>query len=480
MAARRILTLIALCAITIPVPGFGSPRSDPTTGRAVFTGATTPHATSISLAPAALGLGSTAEVYIGLTSVLTQLGIDTRTFDPDTGALSPGVGVTETIVSPGASLAFIGHPSDRITLGFEAKLPPSERFAENRQALRYHTLGGHQHNFLLTLGLSFKVTSKIYFGTSLSTDNTFLRLQYARDTALEAGRPGIDADCGGARCGVGNPAATELYDVRVRSEWVSTQNLKLNLGTVIQIASGVWLGVTYHTPPGFDIQSRLEGDVRVIRAPRDGSAVVSGRATVFVSYPASLDAEIRARLPAELDLHVGGRWEDLSRMTAYDVRAYGADRTTEISLRDLGIPEWTLRPRGLDDTFSVWAGVEQIDTGEPLRVGGRLGVETASVRDSRTTAVTVAPMSFTADLGAQFRVVQNWVVQTSYGLQYAPEVSVAASSFDPQARIDCVANGFDYSTGACAKVRGGYAIDTAAGNYRKLDHALRVGVRYDW
>lgn len=475
MAARRILTLIALCAITIPVPGFGSPRSDPTTGRAVFTGATTPHATSISLAPAALGLGSTAEVYIGLTSVLTQLGIDTRTFDPDTGALSPGVGVTETIVSPGASLAFIGHPSDRITLGFEAKLPPSERFAENRQALRYHTLGGHQHNFLLTLGLSFKVTSKIYFGTSLSTDNTFLRLRYARDTALEAGRAGIDADCGGGlRCGIGNPAATELYDVKVRSEWVSTQNLKVNLGIVLQIVSGVWLGVTYHTPPGFDIQSRLEGTMTVIRAPRDGGGVVSGPANVFVSYPASVDGEVRARLPAQLDLHVGGRWEDLSRMTAYDVRGFGT------TLRNAGVPEWTLRPRGLDDSFQIWAGVEQVDTGEALRVGGRIGFERAAVRDSRTTAITIAPRSYTADVGGQFRLAQNWIVQGSYGLQYAPEVSVTTSSFDPQARIDCIASGFDYSTGACAKVRNGYAIDTAAGNFRRMDHALRLGLRYDW
>jgi hypothetical protein len=55
MAVPRLLTLAVSCAA---VSAWASPRTDPTTGRAVFTGATMPHATSIGLDPAALGLGS--------------------------------------------------------------------------------------------------------------------------------------------------------------------------------------------------------------------------------------------------------------------------------------------------------------------------------------------------------------------------------------------------------------------------------------
>src|SRR4051812_43948016 len=62
MAPRRILTLAL--ALAGAAPAAASPRSDPTAGRAVFTGATTHHATSIVLDPAALGLGQFDELYL--------------------------------------------------------------------------------------------------------------------------------------------------------------------------------------------------------------------------------------------------------------------------------------------------------------------------------------------------------------------------------------------------------------------------------
>ena len=60
---------------------------------------------------------------------------------------------------------------------------------------------------------------------------------------------------------------------------------------------------------------------------------IMGQSVVEVQFPASVDAELRARLPLDLDLHIAGRWEDLSRFTAYDVRAYGS------TLPRLGVPE---------------------------------------------------------------------------------------------------------------------------------------------
>jgi hypothetical protein len=487
MAVRCILAGLVLCAVA---SAQASPRTDPTAGRAVFTGATMPHATSIGLDPAALGLGDFDQVYVAITSLIDQLHIDLDPYQDrfqGVDLTSPGARVRAVEASPGAMLAFIYHlAGDRGTLGFEARTNPAESFPSDRAALRYHTLGDGERDWLASVGASIKVTSEFYFGASLSHQNTFLRLRYARDTALENGISidgtgrGLDGDCGaGGRCVLGDPRATELYDVDVRSPALSASNLRVNIGAVVQLARDVWLGVAYHTPPGFSVQTELDhGHVAVTRAPRDlaapdDPAVLDGQALVEIQFPASVDAELRAQLPYQLDLHIGGRWEDLSRLQAYDVRTYGS------TLPRNGIPEWTERPRGMQDSFALWGGVERTDTGEDWLWGARVGVETASVPAARTSPLTIAPTSFTVDLGAQWRISRVLTAQLSYGLQLFPAVNVKDSAFTPTDRLACIANSFDYSTPACEAVREGYAISSAAGDYERIEHALRLGLRYE-
>jgi len=476
MAVRRILTLASVCAVGA---ASASPRTDPTMGRAVFTGATMPHATSIGVDPAAIGLGAFDEVYVAFAGLLDQLHIDLERVDLS-GAHSPGPRVRNIEPTPAAMLAFIYHlAGEAVTLGFEARTSPREAFPEDRSPLRYHTLGGGQRDWLASVGASIKVTNELFFGASLSHQNTFLRLRYARDTALEngTGPRGVTSDCGGAPCGLENPMATELYDVDVRSPALSTSNLRVNVGGLVQIVRDVWLGVGYHTPPGFAVQTELAGRVDVTRAPRDCAACepVVGDAVVDIQFPASVDAELRARLPGQLDLHLGGRWEDLSRFSAYDVRLYGS------TLPRNAIPEWTERPRGMHDAFAGWAGVEMVDTGKrPRTYGARVGFETSSVAAARTSPLTVAPMSYTLDLGAQWRTPYHLILQLSYGAQYFPTVNARDSAFDPLARIACIDSGFDYSTPACRSVRNGYAIPSAAGDYERIQHAVRFGLRYEF
>jgi hypothetical protein len=481
MAVRRVFTLALLCAAAA---ASASPRTDPTTGRAVFTGATMPHATSIGLDPAAIGLGASDEVYVAFAGVLDQLHIDLDRVDL-AGAHSPGPRVRDIEPTPAAMLAFIYHlAGESVTLGFEARTSPRESFPEGRDALRYHTLGGGQRDWLASVGGSFKVTNELFFGASLSHQNTFLQLRYARDTALENGNGprGVGSDCGGAPCGLANPLATELYDVRVRSSVLSTANLKVNVGGVVQIARDTWFGIAYHTPPGLAVQSELAGHVDVTRAARDLTGCdaaecerIGGDAVVIVQFPASADAELRTRLPGQLDLHIGGRWEDLSRFSAYDVRLYGS------TLPRNNIPEWTQRPRGMHDAFAGWVGVEQVDTGKrPRTFGARVGFETSSVVAARTSPITIAPTSFTLDLGAQWRTQSHLIFQLSYGAQYFPKIDARDSAFDPLARIACIDSGYDYSTPACRSVRNGYAIPSAAGEYERIQHALRFGLRYEF
>lgn len=450
MYARRILTLAA-CGLAAS-PAAASPRTDPTTGRAVFTGATSASASSITLNPGALGVGPVGEILVAASGTLDRLSVT------PTG----GSRATSTNAAPGLELGLIYRTGDRFTVGVDAKTAPAEVFPDGVQAFRYHTLGGRQRNYVGTIAASFRVTNKLFVGASISHDNTLLRLRYARDVAAANGEADVGAD-----------EAAEVYDVKVRSTWISTSNLRLNLGLVAQIYRDVWLGVAYHAPPGLGIESVLDGNAKVTLAPRAGGDTVNGEASVLVSFPASVDAELRARLPRDYELRIGGRWEDLSRFTAYDVRVFNR------GFDELGIPEWTRRARGLHDTFALWGGVEQIDGGQALRWGARLGVETSGVDADRTSPQTISPTSFTVDVGGSWRFAGNWMVMLSYGLQIAPTVGVSSSQYSAQHTADCIASDYDYSTPACTATREGYAVGSATGEYSRIQQSLRLALRYE-
>jgi hypothetical protein len=161
-------------------------------------------------------------------------------------------------------------------------------------------------------------------------------------------------------------------------------------------------------------------------------------------------------------------------MTSYDVRGYGSTFVPN------GIPEQMIRARGMHDSFAVWAGVEQLDVDvrKPFRFGARLGYETAAVDDSRLSALTVAPAAVTLDLGVQARF-RSWVVQLSYGIAYSPTIQVQDSAFDPRHQLDCIDTDYDYTSNGCRATRNGYALPTAAGDYQRIDHAVRLGFRYE-
>lgn len=475
----RAICFALVCGVT--APAIASPRSDPTSGRAVFTGATVADSSSLELNPAALSNVPTdrLELYAMAAAVIDHYSIARDHLDLATGTLTRGPAISDTEIGPGAVIGVLKNLKDRATVAFQLHAQPAEVFPAGVADWQYHTIGGGQRRYGGTFGGSIKITDDISFGISLALESTYLRLRYARDSALAAGNDptrGVNSDCGGAPCGLENPLATEHYDADVSSSFSSASDaLRPNIGLVYQLSKDMYLGVAYHMPPGLAVQNVLTGFMRVRQAPRDGGALLTGRSTVYMSQPSSLDAELRARLPYQLDLHVGLRWEDLSRLEAYDVRGYGPGFT------EANIPEWTERPRGFHDPVALWAGVEQVETHtvQPLRFGARIGFESSSIDDDHTNPLTIAPTSFTADVGAQLQITPGLYVQVSYGLQYFPAVHVTNSAFDPQDQLDCQASGYDYSTPACGAARNGYAIATGAGEYDRMQHALRLALRYE-
>ncbi|HUS33180.1 MAG TPA: hypothetical protein VMZ53_31980 [Kofleriaceae bacterium] len=467
---------IALCLLA--ARAHASPRSDPTIGRTVFTGATVQHPTSIELNPAALGVGAKNEIYIAALAAVDQFKIDHR------GVTTTGH-VSDTTLSPGGTLAGLWHTGTdgKITLAGQFRSAPAERFLESHDPLQYSILGGYHRTGSADIAASFRITNRWYFGIGLSAQISWLRLRYARDTALEAGRDparGIDSDCEGSPCGIENASATEVYDVDVNTGILSASNvIGATIGTLVKLPRDIWLGASYHLPPGLAVQNTLTGTIAVERAPRDGGNTITGASTVYLSQPASVDVEVRKLLVSDIDLHIGGRWEDLSRMSTYDVRAFGSTFAAQ------GIPEWMPRARGFHDSYALWGGIEQVETGQFVRGGGRIGFETSTIPDERTTAWTIQPASLTLDGGVQVLLVDRgvgharWLLQLTYGLQYFPTVSVDNSEFDPNSRLTCYDSGFDYSTAACNETRKGYGLPTANGDYSRIEHAFRLGLRYE-
>jgi hypothetical protein len=456
-----------------------SPGADDADGRAVFTGAATAHASSLWLNPAALaqGRGATGpHFYLGGIGTIDQIAIDRLVIDPDTGAQSTGPSVGATPTDFGWTLAFWQTSASRnLIAGLVLASPqPATRFASGEPAIDYHTEGGgHRSTTLAAIGAAARVVSRVYIGGVLSLVRTRVGLHYARDTALEAGRDairGIASDCGGAPCGFENPLAAEHYRIEaIPDSPVATDNLSYAASAMIEIYPEWWIGATYELAR---TGVTLEGEAFVDRAIRDGGGTLEADAIVKLDLPSALDAELRGPIWPGLDLHVGLHYEDLSRFDGYDVRLLGLPSE---------FPDWTLRPRGGRDFVRAWGGVEQIDDGQIVLGGARVGFKTPEVDAARMSPTSIAGWSASADIGGQVRLGEgsNWIVQLGYGVDFYPTVDASDSEFDPIARLDCIDSGYDYSTEACERVRFGYAIPTAAGSYRRIHHAFRLGVRYD-
>lgn len=482
---RASIAAAAVAAITAGASGTtigtaaASPRTDPTSGRAVFTGAANVHPTSVLVNPATVGIDAAVNVYaayLASTFVLDHERVDLDESSGEVDQLSD-TSLSELRGTSGAELSVAWNPTQRISVGVGLRSAPAETFSRGAGTGHFHNRGGQQRDFSASIAGALRVSAIFYVGAALSLSRADLHLRFSRDTSLDSPTP---LDCDGAPCGIGNLTAAEQYDVDVSpSSLFSNQNLALTLGLALKLGTDTFVGVAYHTPPGFAVQTSLNGDATVILPSRLGGTVsertVKGKAAVDVSYPASVEAGLRTPVARDLMMVAGLRWEDTSRLSGYDVRPHGGAFTQH------GVPEWIRRARGLSDAFAGWAGVEQVDRGERWRFGARLGYELASIDDDRVSLSGNSTRSATLDLGAQWRLASApWSLQLSYGLAYFLPVSVGESAFSAQATVDCVASGYDYSSDACTAVRNGYGIESGAGDYQRYQHAFRLGARYEF
>lgn len=474
---RLVLGLGLLAGLAREVgPAQASPGEDDLTDGVVFAGITAPHPGNVTANPAALlRLVPGLHLFVHGAARLDRLAIDRQQVDPATGATNPGARVTDSTLGGGGSAGFALTQTDRLVAMAFAWRPDETTI--DRDATAYQSRGDRARRIdWLTLAGGFRLTSKVYFGLSGTLAGRHQRLRFARDTALEAGSDplrGIGSDCGGAACGLENPAARERWDVEVApTSLLSTDNLVYSVGLVVEAAHDLWIGLATERPWLLGSLT-MAGTAVVTAAPRDGGTVRAGLATIAIRLPVVWRLGIRGRIRPGWDALGEVRLRQLDRVGAYDLHTLGGD------LAGGDVPEWYPRPRGLSDAFAAWAGLEQVDDGRPVRLGFWLGADDGATDAAHLSATSPWAAELAGSVGVQVRVGPRWVLQFGTQIRYQVPTATGASAFDPRARIACVDSGYDRELPACAPVRDGYGLPTASGDYRRWSHVATVALRID-
>ena len=247
--------------------------------------------------------------------------------------------------------------------------------------------------------------------------------------------------------------------------WLATSNLRVNVGTVVRIcARRVARARVSHAagPRDPDQLRRHDGRSPARRATAARCSTAARRSTCRSRRASTPRSGPGSRSSSSSTSAAGGRTCRGCRPTTSAATAAGSATA--------GIPEWKLRPRGLHDSFALWAGVEQLDVSDdqPFRVGGRIGFETSSRRrppdladHHRAHVGHARPRR----AGAA-RAVAGRSCPTGCSTSRACRSTTARSI--RAAGSSASTSGYDYETLGCAAVRNGYAIPTAAGDYRRV------------
>ena len=470
---RTAIAAIALAiAFAAPLPAAAQVFSDPTHGGAVFTGPTHADPSAIAINPAALGLFAPGRhVYLIGSARAEQVGINRRLLDINTGASNAGPEVKSSALGLGWTIAG-SYNVQRLFVTLAVDMPSPDLYPGS-DAVGYHSLDGHwQRRSLFAGGVSWRILAPLWVGIGVTVSRQELALDFLRDSALEAGRDpsrGTGSDCDGVPCGAENPEAAETYHVRVDTPWFATEGLALSAGLVTELA-GWHLALSYEGPPNFFAATRADGSVSMTAAPRDGGAEHSGVAVVEYSLPQIVRFGVRGPVTQDLDLVASARYANAARHRVYDLRMFGGD------LPD-SVPSWYPRYRGFADSYALEVGVEQRDAGERWRFGARTSFETGVVDDAKVTALQIEGLRLGVAGGAALRFAQRYVIQAGYQFAWYPTANADPSAFDPIGRLDCVDAAYDVDE--CAAVRDGRGLPSAAGEYSRYSHAVRLAVRVE-
>ncbi|HVV88654.1 MAG TPA: hypothetical protein VHE35_36670 [Kofleriaceae bacterium] len=454
-----------------------SPGGDDELDGTVFGGSTAPTPANLTANPSALmRLPDGLHLFLHGSARLDRLGIDRTLIDPS-GATRAGPSVSDSVVSGGGGAAVAkvgGRGHNVIAAGF--RWHPDEATID-RDATAYQGQADRSRRIdWVTIAFGFQPVNRVYVALSGTLTGRREHLAFARDTALEAGSDparGIGSDCGGAACGFENPAARESWSVDVEPDSIlSTDNLMYSVGAMMEVTKDLWVAASTERPWQLG-RLTMPGTVDVTAAPRDGGAVHSGQASVTLRLPVVWRIGVRGRVMRGWDAIGEVRLRRLDRIGVYGLHTLGGDLVRG------DVPEWYPRPRALEDSYAAWGGLEQVDDGRVVRFGAWLGADSGATDDAALSATSPWGAELSASIGLQLRLRERWVVQLGTQVRYQPAVDTGTSAYDPLARVACVDSGYDRDLPACATVRDGYGLPTAAGTYRRWSPLATLSLRIE-
>jgi long-subunit fatty acid transport protein len=499
LLGRALAATAAAAGLWLPAPAAqASPLDDPHIGGIGFSGPATGDLAAVYWNPAAVGLIADNEALIGGSGRFSALSLRRDPIDPATGAPGgarsfPEAHGTSTLQpvawppQPGAFLAVAASLGNRFTLAVAAYSPFSERVhwrpaADGEQPTRFHALDIDLRNWALVPALAIRVGGGLRIGAAPGFLFSVGRLTFDEDTALAGGAAGVAADCGGAPCGVENPAAAARYDLSTGLSPFDS-SLSFTMGGGLHLQRPAWaVGLGYITRPlgGGEVEiparrTRLQAPSRLAGQPPLCPADAAGPCffgDVRYRLPDTLTGGFTYYLNPRVDLGLVFRWLNLSQHDAIRIRVSGPATG---GLRSHGLPEQVVLFRGFQDTYDLRARA-MLRVGERILIGAGLRAETSAVPADALSPAAVDGFKLEPSLAAQVRATSWLLLTAGYAFTFVPAVSTGRSLFDPTTEIACEQAGGDLGTEACKKRQVGQARPTAAGRYSLSTHSVSLFV----
>lgn len=498
----RTRSAVTLAAAVLLAAGLAaaSPIDDPFVGGFSFSSPTSGDLGAIYWNPAALGLMRGFQVMVSGTARSSSITVDRAPFDPMISGmgLRPGGSASARELrqpfqwppGPGSYVA-LGYGSDRFTLAFATYMPYLQQihFAlspAGDEPTRYQMLSLDLRNLALVPALAIRFGNDLRIGLAPGFLFSTGTIDFAEDTALDAGSTGLGADCNGAPCGAENPAAAARYHID-SGQGLGGARFSVTLGGgVYWRRRNFEFGLSYQSRPlgspvnGVEVAGSRSSVTLPPRTPGGGGPVTcAGQSTRCVfgdaSYrlPDVVIAGATWHARAGLEVTVIARWLWLHLQDRIDIRLVSP------GLDSAGLPEHIVLHRGFHDVLDLRGRVAYW-WHERLRIGAELRMETSAVDAADVNAAAVDALKLEPVLLAGLRLGRRLWLTAGYGLTIMPAVTVSHSAFEPTAARDCADDYGNLNNDACRARASGTARPTANGTYSAFwqDFGLTLNMKF--
>jgi long-chain fatty acid transport protein len=477
----RRLVVLAFVLWPLAPSAFGYPLLAPRPVPNAIAGPTDAHLAAVFYNPAALGSLRGLQVWVEGGPRIYTGQIDRAPLEgqPRGGA---SIGWADFDAFVGLSWDF---RTDRLTLAVAAYAPfvDLSRYGEH-SPVRYHEVKQRFAIVEQSIAAAFKVNERFSFGAAFNIAEALLDYAFYRDAAPAGGSAGVDQPgglCGGAACGLENPAAAE----RLRLDG-SGYGIGFSVGVLGRPVERLWMALSY-TSRIFDTGGQAIQDDRGARVwPTAATPCFDSQAnqpgtcngSLVLNYfiPDIVHAGVRVELTPRIDLEASLRWTHYGGMAQLDVRAQGGTLGQLSARRDTALAPQFLIDRGLQDSWAVEVS-GRFKVGGRLRLAPSLVFESSAVEASAVSAAAVEGPKLDAALTLEWRPVRHLVLGAHVGGTgyFLDDVS---SRFSSRAEAACVDAA--YSLDACRATSNGYALPSASGHYSLfVAHAgLAIGMNY--